>query len=261
MILNVSFFCFNLLDFLFYFIFVFVYFCYIYFPDRKWEEPQLNTCHCLLTWPRSFSATRQSQWSPLATASCRSSDPSCRSARRCRATFTCWTWGPWRTLRWEQGLESPGITWNISVVLNCFRQVIRLFSPGENRKPRNKCSEVPDVCVFIITMNFEQRPETAVEPSNQWTISQSEGRALSSRHTWKKMTSLLKCEIFKSIRCVCCQQEAESPSQEVALLLHRKGFDCSSAPAPPLQCTWSVHEEVDTHTLSFLCFYCFLVFF
>lgn len=49
MILNVSFFCFNLLDFLFYFIFVFVYFCYIYFPDRKWEEPQLNTCHCLLT--------------------------------------------------------------------------------------------------------------------------------------------------------------------------------------------------------------------
>lgn len=40
------------------------------------------------------------------------------------------------------------------------------------------------------------------------------------------------------------QQEAGAPSQEVALLLHRKGFECSSAPEPPPQCTWSVHEEV-----------------
>lgn len=40
------------------------------------------------------------------------------------------------------------------------------------------------------------------------------------------------------------KQEAESPSQEVALLLHRKGFDCSSDPKMPLQCTWSEHEEV-----------------
>lgn len=45
--------------------------------------------------------------------------------------------------------------------------------------------------------------------------------------------------------CVSDQQEAETPSQEVALLLHRKGFDCSSAPEPPLQCTWSAHEEVE----------------
>lgn len=34
----------------------------------------------------------------------------------------------------------------------------------------------------------------------------------------------------------------------MALLLHRKGFDCSSAPDVGLQCQWSVHEEVDTHT-------------
>lgn len=40
------------------------------------------------------------------------------------------------------------------------------------------------------------------------------------------------------------KQEAGSPSQEVALLLHRKGFDCSAAPQPPLQCTWSSQEEV-----------------
>lgn len=46
------------------------------------------------------------------------------------------------------------------------------------------------------------------------------------------------------------KQEAGSPSQEVALLLHRKGFDCSSTPKPPLQCTWSAQQEVDKiHTL------------
>lgn len=40
------------------------------------------------------------------------------------------------------------------------------------------------------------------------------------------------------------KQEAETPSQEVALLLHRKGFDCGSVLDVPLQCTWSTHEEV-----------------
>uniref|UniRef100_A0A3P9HFT2 Glycosyl hydrolase family 38 C-terminal domain-containing protein n=1 Tax=Oryzias latipes TaxID=8090 RepID=A0A3P9HFT2_ORYLA len=39
-------------------------------------------------------------------------------------------------------------------------------------------------------------------------------------------------------------EETGAPSQEVALLLHRKGFECSSAPEPPPQCTWSAHEEV-----------------
>uniref|UniRef100_A0A3Q3EZU4 Alpha-mannosidase 2x-like n=1 Tax=Kryptolebias marmoratus TaxID=37003 RepID=A0A3Q3EZU4_KRYMA len=33
------------------------------------------------------------------------------------------------------------------------------------------------------------------------------------------------------------------PSQEVALLLHRKGFDCSSAPSPLPSCSWSVDLE------------------
>uniref|UniRef100_A0A4W6CQZ6 Alpha-mannosidase n=1 Tax=Lates calcarifer TaxID=8187 RepID=A0A4W6CQZ6_LATCA len=32
-------------------------------------------------------------------------------------------------------------------------------------------------------------------------------------------------------------------AQEVALLLHRKGFDCSSAPEPMPQCTWSVNLD------------------
>lgn len=54
-------------------------------------------------------------------------------------------------------------------------------------------------------------------------------------------------EIMQHIFFVFGKQEAGSPSQEVALLLHRKGFDCSSTPEPPLQCTWSAQQEVDTH--------------
>uniref|UniRef100_A0A3Q2NZX8 Glycosyl hydrolase family 38 C-terminal domain-containing protein n=1 Tax=Fundulus heteroclitus TaxID=8078 RepID=A0A3Q2NZX8_FUNHE len=34
------------------------------------------------------------------------------------------------------------------------------------------------------------------------------------------------------------------PSQEVALLLHRKGFDCDSTPDPLPTCSWSEDEEV-----------------
>uniref|UniRef100_A0A8P4KCL4 Alpha-mannosidase n=1 Tax=Dicentrarchus labrax TaxID=13489 RepID=A0A8P4KCL4_DICLA len=49
-----------------------------------------------------------------------------------------------------------------------------------------------------------------------------------------------------SLPCDVHLLNLRTPSQEVALLLHRKGFDCSSAPEPPLQCSWSAHEEVDT---------------
>ncbi|XP_035523472.1 LOW QUALITY PROTEIN: alpha-mannosidase 2-like [Morone saxatilis] len=58
--------------------------------------------------------------------------------------------------------------------------------------------------------------------------------------------SPLPCDVhLLNLRTLEDTQEAGSPSQEVALLLHRKGFDCSSAPEPPLQCTWSAHEEVN----------------
>uniref|UniRef100_A0A8C5DW01 mannosyl-oligosaccharide 1,3-1,6-alpha-mannosidase n=1 Tax=Gouania willdenowi TaxID=441366 RepID=A0A8C5DW01_GOUWI len=36
------------------------------------------------------------------------------------------------------------------------------------------------------------------------------------------------------------------PSQQVALFLHRKGFDCNSAPHPPPTCKWSAQDEVHT---------------
>ncbi|XP_037607714.1 alpha-mannosidase 2 [Sebastes umbrosus] len=60
----------------------------------------------------------------------------------------------------------------------------------------------------------------------------------------------LPCDVhLLNLRTLEDSKEAGSPSQEVALLLHRKGFDCSSAPEPPLQCTWSAHEEVNLDDL------------
>ncbi|XP_020492649.2 alpha-mannosidase 2 [Labrus bergylta] len=63
---------------------------------------------------------------------------------------------------------------------------------------------------------------------------------------FRPLRSSLPCDVhLLNLRTLEDAQEAGSPSQEVALLLHRKGFDCSSAPPSSLQCTWSVHEEVN----------------
>lgn len=62
------------------------------------------------------------------------------------------------------------------------------------------------------------------------------------------LRSSLPCDVhLLNLRTMEDAQEAGSPSQEVALLLHRKGFDCSSAPVP--MCTWSDDEEVDLDDL------------
>ncbi|XP_070706732.1 alpha-mannosidase 2 [Pempheris klunzingeri] len=64
------------------------------------------------------------------------------------------------------------------------------------------------------------------------------------------LRSALPCDVhLLNLRTLEDAQETGSPSQEVGLLLHRKGFDCSSAPEPPLQCTWSAHEEVSLDDL------------
>ncbi|XP_063745968.1 alpha-mannosidase 2 [Eleginops maclovinus] len=64
------------------------------------------------------------------------------------------------------------------------------------------------------------------------------------------LRSSLPCDVhLLNLRTLEDPQETGSPSREVALLLHRKGFDCSSAPDPALQCTWSAHEEVDLDVL------------
>lgn len=77
----------------------FILFVYWFSSDRKWEERQWNICHCLLTWPRSPSATRLWWWLPPVTASCQSFAPSSLCTHRCLVTFTCSIWGRWRTRR------------------------------------------------------------------------------------------------------------------------------------------------------------------
>ncbi|XP_047426391.1 alpha-mannosidase 2 [Mugil cephalus] len=60
------------------------------------------------------------------------------------------------------------------------------------------------------------------------------------------LRSSLPCDVhLLNLRTLEDAQEPGSPSQEVGLLLHRKGFDCSSAPDPRPTCTWNVHEEVN----------------
>lgn len=84
-------------------------------------------------------------------------------------------------------------------------------------------------------------PITMVAPSNS---------QLPKLRPFLPLSSSMPCDVhLLNLRTLEDAQEAETPSQEVALLLHRKGFDCSSAPDTPLQCTWSTHEEVNVDDL------------
>lgn len=81
-------------------------------------------------------------------------------------------------------------------------------------------------------------------------VSRGDGQLLPKLRPFLPLRSSLPCDVhLLNLRTLEDTQEAESPSQEVALLLHRKGFDCSSAPEPPLPCTWSAHEEVNLDEL------------
>ncbi|AWP14773.1 putative alpha-mannosidase 2-like [Scophthalmus maximus] len=69
-------------------------------------------------------------------------------------------------------------------------------------------------------------------------------------HPFRPLRSSLPCDVhLLNLRTLEDDHEAGSPSQEVALILHRKGFDCSSAPEPVPVCTWSMHEEVNLDQL------------
>uniref|UniRef100_A0A673AQE2 Alpha-mannosidase n=1 Tax=Sphaeramia orbicularis TaxID=375764 RepID=A0A673AQE2_9TELE len=70
---------------------------------------------------------------------------------------------------------------------------------------------------------------------------------------FQPVSSSLPCDVhLLNLRTLEDEQEAGSPSQEVALLLHRKGFDCSSAPEPLPQCTWSVFRSLRRSGLTLL---------
>ncbi|XP_034534236.1 alpha-mannosidase 2-like isoform X2 [Notolabrus celidotus] len=84
-------------------------------------------------------------------------------------------------------------------------------------------------------------PVTMVTPSNS---------QLPKLRPFLPLGTSLPCDVhLLNLRTLEDTQEADTPSQEVALLLHRKGFDCSSAPQPALQCTWSKDEEVNLDDL------------
>ncbi|XP_042365114.1 LOW QUALITY PROTEIN: alpha-mannosidase 2 [Plectropomus leopardus] len=84
-------------------------------------------------------------------------------------------------------------------------------------------------------------------PFTMFALGDSQGPKL---RPFQPLSASLPCDVhLLNLRTLEDVQEAESPSQEVALLLHRKGFDCNSAPEPPLQCTWSAHEEVNLDDL------------
>lgn len=93
----------------------------------------------------------------------------------------------------------------------------------------------------LTSLSLSHPPITMVAPSNS---------QVPKLRPFLPLHSSLPCDVhLLNLRTLEDSQEAESPSQEVALLLHRKGFDCSSTPEPPLQCTWSVHEEVNLDDL------------
>ncbi|XP_018518658.1 LOW QUALITY PROTEIN: alpha-mannosidase 2 [Lates calcarifer] len=93
----------------------------------------------------------------------------------------------------------------------------------------------------LTSLSLCHPPITMVAPSDS---------QLPKLRPFRPLRSSLPCDVhLLNLRTLEDAQEAESPSQEVALLLHRKGFDCSSAPEPMPQCTWSVHEEVNLDDL------------
>ncbi|XP_071328218.1 alpha-mannosidase 2 [Trachinotus anak] len=93
----------------------------------------------------------------------------------------------------------------------------------------------------LTSLSLSQPPITMVAPSDS---------QLPKLRPFRPLHSSLPCDIhLLNLRTLEDAQEAGSPSQEVALILHRKGFDCSSAPEPLPLCTWSAHEEVNLDDL------------
>ncbi|XP_029025296.1 alpha-mannosidase 2 isoform X2 [Betta splendens] len=93
----------------------------------------------------------------------------------------------------------------------------------------------------LSSLSLSHPPFTMVAMSNS---------QLPKMQTFLPLRLSLPCDVhLLNLRTLEDPQEAESPSQEAALLLHRKGLDCSAAPEPVPACTWSEHEEVNLDEL------------
>lgn len=64
------------------------------------------------------------------------------------------------------------------------------------------------------------------------------------------LSSPLPCDVhLLNLRTLEDEKETGSPSQGVALLLHRQGFHCDYTPEPKPTCTWSAHDSVNLDQL------------
>ncbi|XP_043951813.1 alpha-mannosidase 2 [Gambusia affinis] len=93
----------------------------------------------------------------------------------------------------------------------------------------------------LASLSLSHPPITMVGPGD---------RQLPKLRPFQALRSSLPCDLhLLNLRTLEDPKEAGSPSQEVALLLHRKGFDCSSAPTPPPACSWNGLDELDLDDL------------
>ncbi|XP_068191447.1 alpha-mannosidase 2 [Antennarius striatus] len=108
---------------------------------------------------------------------------------------------------------------------------------GEAQKADGSSVEHLSLLAHLTSLNLCHPPITMVTAS---------GSSLPELHPFLPLESSLPCDIhLLNLRTLEDTQKAGYPSQEAALLLHRKGFDTSSPPDLPLTCTWSKKEEVD----------------
>uniref|UniRef100_A0A8C2ZJY9 mannosyl-oligosaccharide 1,3-1,6-alpha-mannosidase n=1 Tax=Cyclopterus lumpus TaxID=8103 RepID=A0A8C2ZJY9_CYCLU len=90
----------------------------------------------------------------------------------------------------------------------------------------------------LISLSLSHPPMTMVTSSDS---------QVPKLHRFLPLRSSLPCDVhLLNLRTL--EDSQVTPGNSMALLLHRKGFDCSSTPDVELQCTWSVHEEVEDNT-------------
>ncbi|XP_008324416.1 alpha-mannosidase 2 [Cynoglossus semilaevis] len=83
-----------------------------------------------------------------------------------------------------------------------------------------------------------------------FTMSVPGGAHAVTLRPFRPLRSSLPCDVhLVNLRTLEDQQEAQTPSREAALLLHRKGFDCRAVPDPSPVCTWSDRQEVELDDL------------
>uniref|UniRef100_A0A8C2ZKB8 Mannosidase alpha class 2A member 1 n=1 Tax=Cyclopterus lumpus TaxID=8103 RepID=A0A8C2ZKB8_CYCLU len=119
-----------------------------------------------------------------------------------------------------------------------------------NFYPMSSAAFLQDAASRVSLLSAQSQAVASLRPGELEVVldrrlQQDDNRGLGQGVTDNKLTASLYHLLLEDRRGGA---QVRGPSQEVALLLHRKGFDCSSTPDVELQCTWSVHEEVEDNT-------------